>query len=165
MLHSNPPPPKGVPMKRKPVRGRGIKNYCFYDPHAENLFIYRGGELITQNRFTPLCTEEDLQTTDCIQCDKYYQPDKLTPRIVCLREMEDFKKTARGHSFCKNCNCNEINAYIVTNKNNLFSGYFCDPLYYPPIDKQVLFQEGYKKQLSNMFSRYNMSYLSKMSPI
>ena len=164
--HQKPsPPPKGVPMKRKPVRGRGMKDYCYYDPYDEELYIYRGGKLITQNKYTPLCTEDMLQSTECYECYREHQLENQPPRIVHLRGMEDFRKAAKGHWFCKDCNCKDINAFIVTNKNNLFTGYFVDPIYYPPIDSQLLFQEGFTKQLSSKFSRYNLEYFCNMHPI
>ena len=174
MLYSNPPTPKVVPKRRKPVGERGIRNHCYYDPHVEDLYIFEGEKIITQNRFSPLlkfsidteyCHEEEKQNMYCKECEEHSTANEKAPRTVCFRKLEDFKKTARGHSTCSNCNCNEINAYIINNKHDLFTGYFCDPIYYPPVDRQLLFQEGYKKQLSNMFSRYNMSYFSKMSPI
>ena len=119
---------------------RGIRNHCYYDPHEEDLFTYEGGKLITQNRFTPLlkismdtdcCQEEDMQNIYCNECEENSTSDKKAPRIVCFRKMNDFKKTARGHSTCSDCECNNINAYVINNKHNLFSGYFCEPLYYP----------------------------------
>merc|ERR1712121_176889 len=41
----------------------------------------------------------------------------------------------------------------------------CDPLYYPPVDRQFLFNDGYIKQLTDMHSKYNMNYFNKMSPM
>merc|ERR1711895_143255 len=179
------PHPKGVPMKRKPVRGRGMKDYCYYDPFVEELYIYRGGKLITQNKYAPLCKEDMLQSTECFECPKEHQlctEDMLQsthcyecfrehrlenqpPRTVHLRSIEDFRKAAKGHWFCKECDCRNINAYIVSNKNNLFSGYFLDQIYYLPNDCQFLFQEGFIKQLSCKYSKYNLEYFCNMHPI
>ena len=46
-------PPWGVPSRRKP---RGMRRDCFklYDPDEGCLFLSRGNEVITQNRYSPL---------------------------------------------------------------------------------------------------------------
>merc|ERR1711888_464358 len=52
-LHSFPPPPWGVPNRRKP---RGSRRDCLklYDPHEGYLFSSRADEVMTQNRYSPL---------------------------------------------------------------------------------------------------------------
>merc|ERR1711895_99015 len=163
-------------MKRKPRGERKTRNYCYYDPFEKDLFIYRGGEITTHNRFltlfkmstnmnTDYYPEEELQTYYCKECERNSASDKKSPRTVCFKNLKDFVKTAREHSFCNDCTCNNINAFMLNNKHNMCSGYFCDSIYYPPVDRQVLYNNGYIKQLSNMYSKYDFNYFSNMSSI
>ena len=172
----NPPPPWGVPMKRKPRGERRTRDYYYYDPFEKDLFLYRDGEITTQNRFLPLFElstnmnsdyypEEELQTFYCKDCEINSALDKKIPRTVCFQNLKDFMKTAREHFLCNDCTCNNINTFMLNNKYNMCSGYFCDSIYYPPVDRQVPYGNGYIKQLSNMYSKYNIDYFSKMSSI
>ena len=94
-------PPWEVPMKRKPrgvMKGRDYYNY--YDPTEGNLFSSRGGEVTTQNRFSPLVglsvdviydydSDEDLPLQYSNRHDHYPAQNKRIPRRVCFRDQKD----------------------------------------------------------------------------
>merc|ERR1712121_111484 len=138
--------------------------------------------------------DEEMQTHDWRKCDFYSAQNKRIPRRVCFKDLKDFMKTAREHFLCKNCiNDYDFNAYMYNNKFNMCAGYFCDFILYPSVDRQVdnsndhkyneslncmndnadlildyypvLSGGRYTKQLSNLNSKYNNDYFSKMSSI
>ena len=88
-----------------------MKDHSYYDPFDGELYIYRGGKLITQNKYAPLGKEEIPQSTECPDCPKehqlytedkpqfthcyeclsHHQSEFQPARTVHLRSMDNFK--------------------------------------------------------------------------
>merc|ERR1712121_375191 len=105
-------PPWEVPMNRKP-RGmmRGKDCYKYYDPTEGNLFSSKGGEVTTQNRFSPLVEfpvdmtydyDDYNEETPLLQCNRHdFSPaqNRKIPRRVYFSDQKDYMKNAKDYFF------------------------------------------------------------------
>ena len=88
------------------LKGRDCFDY--YDPIEENLFTSRGGEVTTQNRFSPIADfEYEYDKKEALQDkniqDFYPAQDKKTLRKVCFRDQEEFIMNVNDYEFCSIC--------------------------------------------------------------
>ena len=126
--------------------------YNYYDPIEGNLFSSRGGEVTTQNRFSPLVEfsvdvtydyDEDIPLQHSNRHDFCPAQNKKIPRRVCFRDQKDFMKNAKDYFLCSICVKDDFNTYMDNNKFNLCAGYFCEFILYPFVDRQVGIESNY----------------------
>ena len=128
---------------------RGRDCYKYYDPTEGNLFSSRGGEVTTQNRFSPLVEfpvdmtydyDDYNEETPLLQCDRHdFSPaqNRKIPRRVYFSDQKDYMKNAKDYFLCPICIKDNFNAYMYENKSNCCAGYFPDFILYPFVDRQV----------------------------
>ena len=170
-----------VPLRRK-LRKKGKKDPYFYvDTEKEELCSFSSGETTTENSFSVLAD----QTT---ATEKEESQERSGSRKDCLvnttEERRPFILTCIFDKF-KNYmynafDCNPVKTginkcimYAYNNKNEVYSGYFPEPIYLESDDfnktnelnayKYPSFYFGKPiRQITNTFSRFNDKYFSKM---
>ena len=150
-----------------------------YDPHEGNVYTSKGGEVTTQNSFSPL----DDTPNNGRKEDSHHR--EKPPDLTASQEVQDNNSVYFNEfsNFISDCiynfdsntyNIDDHKIFMYNNKYNFCSGYFPDFIFIPHVfDKSFIdtinpryyphiCNGKYTKQISNANSRYNIKYFSKM---
>ena len=133
-IYTASPPPWGVPNRRKP-RGMGRDCIRLYDPDEGCLFLSRGSEITTQNRYSPLMNCPIDYECEVLRKGPLQDFGPNHHRGFSRRGMhENLHESPREDSACSFCFNNNHDNLVYKNKINFCSGYFPDYILYPYVD-------------------------------